>query len=768
MNQLKISSVSFLAVPAFVGFLTSCAPAQPAMRADVPAKSNWKMAPVSLSTKWAKQVSPANALPEYPRPQMTRGNWKNLNGLWNYGLSDLTATAAPSAMNEQILVPYVYESALSGVGKASVPEKKLWYKRSFTVPADWKGQRVLLHFGAVNYNATVMLNGQMLGAHRGGFDGFSFDITSALRPGQNELVVSSQNPLRSDVADAQVAGKQRIKPGGIFYTGATGIWQTVWMEPVPAARIDSLKITPDIDAGQLRVTALSAGNAPLNAPVTVTVSDGGRVVATKTGSANTDIVLPIANAKLWTPENPHLYGIKVSLGNGRGADSVNSYAAMRKTSLVKDDKGRLVLGLNNKPYFQVGALDQGYWPDGIFTAPTDAALKYDIVEAKKLGWNLLRKHAKVEPARWYYHCDQLGMLVWQDMPQMYGGQNGALSDDAKKQFGVEWGEIIRENYNYPSIVVWTTFNEAWGQHDTPEVVAQTRKWDPTRLVNNASGWTDKNVGDMHDFHAYPGPDAPMAGTILGTDRASVNGEFGGITADLGHRWQNSASVMGYGATLKSGWLATKRFQDLMKTAYRLKDERGASAFVYTQITDVEQEINGILTYDREVVKLDPKIVAAANRGQWLPLLPNPNPDVVPTSDLDPLPWKYSFEQPAANWFETSFDDANWKTGNAPFGKGIGNVKTNWDTSDIWMRRQFTLDGPLPANAKLSVLHDEDAEIYINGVLAAKISGYNGGYEEFPISEAARATMKPGVNVWAVHVRQTAGGQGIDVGIGPVK
>ncbi len=764
MNQLKISPVSFLAVPAFVGWLAASAPAQTAMRADVPANNNWKMAPVSLSTKWAKQVSPANALPEYPRPQMTRQNWKNLNGLWNYGLSDLTATAAPTAMNDQILVPYVYESSLSGVGKPSIPDQKLWYKRSFAIPNNWKGQSVLLHFGAVNYESTVMLNGQLLGTHRGGFDEFSFDITRALRPGQNELIVSARNPLRSDVADAQVAGKQRIKPGGIFYTGATGIWQTVWMESVPAARIDSLKITPDIDASQLRVVALSAGTAPLNAPVTVAVSDGGKVVATKRGPANTDIVLPIANAKLWTPENPHLYQIKVSLGNGRGADSVNSYAAMRKTSLVKDEKGRMVLGLNNKPYFQVGALDQGYWPDGIYTAPTDEALKFDIVEAKNLGWNLLRKHAKVEPARWYYHCDQLGMLVWQDMPQMYGGRDGALSDDAKKQFAVEWQEIIRENYNHPSIVVWTTFNEGWGQHDTPEVVAQTRQWDPTRLVNNASGWTDKNVGAMYDVHAYPGPDAPMTEA----NRASVNGEFGGITADLGHRWQNSANVMGYGATLKSGWLATKRFQDLMRNAYKLKDERGASAFVYTQITDVEQEINGVLTYDRAVVKLDPKIVAAANRGEFLPMPPNPNPDLVPTSDFAPLQWKYSFEQPATDWFETRFDDANWKTGDAPFGDKLGGIKTKWDSSDIWMRRQFTLAGPLPANAKLSVLHDEDAEIYINGVLATKLTGYNSGYEAFPISDAARAAMKPGMNVWAVHVHQTVGGQGIDVGIGPVE
>ena len=749
-----------LAVPAFVGVLASCAPAQTAMRADVPANSNWKMAPVSLATQWAKQVSPANALPEYPRPQMTRANWKNLNGLWSYGLTDAAATTAPGAMADQILVPFAYESALSGVGKKSIPNQKLWYKRSFTLPAAWKGQSVILHFGAVNYDASVMLNGQLLGTHKGGFDHFDFDVTAALKPGQNELIVSALNPLKTDVLDAQVVGKQRLKPGGIFYTGATGIWQTVWLEPVPAAHIESLKITPDVDAKTLRVTALSTGQAPLNAPVTVTVSDGGKVVATKVGAANTDIVLPIANPNLWTPDNPHLYDVKVSMG----ADSVGSYAAMRKISLGKDAQGRTRILLNNQFVFQVGALDQGYWPDGIFTAPTDEALKYDIVAAKNLGWNLLRKHAKVEPARWYYHCDQLGMLVWQDMPQMYGGANGALSDAAKTQFDAEWQEIIRENYNFPSIVVWTTFNEGWGQHDTPEVVAETRKWDPTRLVNNASGWTDKNVGDIHDTHAYPGPWVEMPEA----NRASVNGEFGGITADLGHRWQNNANVMGYGATLKSSWLATKRFQDLMKNAYKLRDERGASAVVYTQITDVEQEINGLMTYDRAVVKLDPKIAAAANRGEFLPIGPNPNPDLVPTSDYESLKWQYTFEQPADDWYKTEFNDAAWKSGDAPFGNDLGGVKTKWNTSDIWMRRQFTLNGPVPAQAKLTVLHDEDAEIYINGILAAKLTGYNAGYGEFPISDAARAALKTGVNVWAVHVHQTAGGQGIDVGIGPAK
>ncbi len=721
-----------------------------------PAQAQWRPAPGSLSTPWTKLVSPQNALPEYPRPQMARANWLSLNGLWSYGLSEAAATGAPTDMSGQILVPYPYEAALSGVGKPSIPTQRLWYRRTFSIPAAWRRQQVLLHFGAVNYEASVMLNGTRLGSHRGGYDGFSFDITSALRPGANELVVSVSNPIASDVEDAQVIGKQRLKPGGIFYTGATGIWQSVWLEPVPLAHIDSLTITPDIDAQVLRVAVQASGNAP----VQVMVADGVQTIASIRGTANSELRIPLRNARLWSPESPFLYNLRVRLGSGRNADSVSSYAAMRKISLVKDARGRTVLGLNNKPYFQVGALDQGYWPDGIYTAPTDEALKFDIVAAKQLGWNLLRKHAKVEPARWYYWTDKLGMLVWQDMPQMYGGREGALSQAAKDQFDTEWRAIMTQNHNSPSIVVWTTFNEGWGQHDTERVVATTKAFDPSRLVNNASGWTDKNVGDIHDTHAYPGPwsNEPEA------TRAAVNGEFGGITMDAGHRWENNVQVMGYGATLKSSWLATKRFQNLMKTAYGLRDTRGTSAVVYTQLTDVEQEINGVMTYDRAVTKLDKTIVAAANRGQFLPLPPNPKPELVPTSDDEPLNWQYTTEQPAGNWFNPGFNDTAWKTGAAPFGNDMGNVRTPWKTADIWIRRSFSLPATIPAQLNLLVKHDEDAEIYINGVLAATVPGYNSDYTAVPMSEAARATLKPGQNTFAVHVHQTIGGQGIDLGI----
>ncbi|MBA3936135.1 MAG: glycoside hydrolase family 2 [Planctomycetes bacterium] len=707
-----------------------------------------------LPTRWDKQVSATAPLPEYPRPIMTRSAWQSLNGVWDYALTDAQATVAPTVFVDAIRVPFPYEAALSGAERKSIPGQRLWYRRSFTVPAAWQGQRVLLNFGAVNWDSTVAVNGKAIGAHRGGYDAFQFDISAALKAGDNELVVSAWNPLKVDVPDAQVLGKQRRESGSIFYTGATGIWQSVWLEPVPAAHIADLKIVPDLAGGTVAVTVVSEGGAA--APVTVTVRDGAKELAQASGTAGQALSLRIADAHAWSPEDPHLYTLAITLGT----DTVGSYFALRSLALGKDDQGRTTMLLNGKPYLQIGALDQGYWPDGIYTAPTDDALKYDIEIAKQLGLNMLRKHAKVEPDRWYYWTDKLGMLVWQDMPQAYGD----LDEAARAQWVTEWQREIATHVNHPSIVVWTTFNEAWGEKafDVPAMVALTKQLDPTRLVNNASGWDDKHCGDIADTHAYPGPwsGKPEAA------RAAVCGEFGGVTmAVAAHRWNETTGVMGYGATLKDGWKVTSKYQKLLMTAWKLSKEQGTCAFVYTQITDVEQELNGLLTYDREVIKPLADIVTAANRGTFPALPPSTaTPDLVPTAEEEAVLWRYTLVKPAAGWTEAAFDDTAWQSAPAPFGHGMGGVRTEWTSGDIWIRRTVTLPAAIPAKLDVLLKHDEDAEVSINGVPAASQGGYNDGYAAVPMSAAARAALKAGANVIAVHCHQTAGGQGIDVGI----
>ena len=575
--------------------------------------SNWKMAPCPLVTRWASAVSADNPLPDYPRPQMTRSHWMSLNGLWDYTLTGTDSALPPASYTGKILVPFPYESALSGVGGSSPADQRLWYHRTFTVPASWAGKRTILHFGAVNWKCLVLVNGQIVATHRGGYTAFETDLSKVLVAGSNDITISVQNPLQVDQEDAQVLGKQRQNPNGIFYTACTGIWQTVWLEPVPENHIVGLRLTPDVDKSVLHLTVeAETGGAP--AEVLVKAQEGEKLVAQGSGSPGSAIDVPIPDEHLWSPQDPHLYNLSVSLvGNEGVTDSVESYFAMRKVSLGKDEKGRTRICLNNHPLLEIGLLDQGYWPEGVYTAPTDEALASDIRTAKRLGYNLLRKHAKVEPARWYYWADRLGMLVWQDMPQAFGGKDGDLSVDAKMQWLAEWKAELAEFYNTPSIIVWTTFNEGWGQHDTEQIVALTKQLDPTRLVNNASGWNDKKVGDIADTHAYPGPWSGLPEA----NRAAVDGEFGGVTESIdGHRW--AGNHFGYGTVLHDKMLATKRYVDLLKEAYHLSEERGTSAFVYTQLTDVEQEINGILTYDRAVTKFDEAAITAANQGQFPP------------------------------------------------------------------------------------------------------------------------------------------------------
>ncbi len=712
-----------------------------------------------LPTRWSTQVSTSLPLPEYPRPQFVRKRWLNLNGPWQYATSSTPANV-PQSFPGSILVPYPLESALSGAHSGSIPTKWLWYKRTFTVPSAWNGSRVLLHFGAVNWDSSVLVNGQKVASHRGGYDGFDTDITSRLKSGENELVVSVSNPLLADDPANQILGKQRLHPEGIFYTAATGIWRTVWLEPVATAYIKSVRITPNIDSSRLTLSADVENGANSGCKVQVSVLDGSSVVATGTSGDSGVLDIAIPSPKLWTPDTPNLYGLHLTLTkSGQTVDRVDSYFAMRKVSLGKDDNGTTRILLNNKFVFEVGALDQGYWPDGIYTAPTDSALRYDIEAAKKFGLNLLRKHAKVEPDRWYYWADKVGMLVWQDMPQGYAPAN-RMTSEVKKQFETELRSLIAGYYNHPSIIVWTTFNEGWGQHDTAQVVDLVKQLDPTRLVNNASGWTDMKCGDIADTHDYPGPGSGPAEAT----RASVNGEFGGVTMRVpGHMWTDA--VMGYGATLKDAHLVTKRYQALLKKAYELRDSKGTSAVVYTQLTDVEQESNGLMTYDRAIIKPDVKILTAANQGQFPPLPAFHSPDLVPTSLDEPQTWNYTIDRPNGDsWTKPGFDSSGWKSGPAGFGHEVGTSRTPWRTDDIWIRREFTLPLSIPAKLAFNCFHDEDVEIYLNGVLAGTATGYVGDYVTITMNAAGRAALKPGKNLITVHCHQTIGGQFIDVGI----
>ncbi|HOW85347.1 MAG TPA: PA14 domain-containing protein [Candidatus Aminicenantes bacterium] len=598
---MKKASVLIVAIVLAAGAIAACK-SEPA--------AAWKPVAGKIMTRWAAEAGPANALPEYPRPQMVREKWLNLNGLWDYAIVDKDAPR-PAKWDGRILVPFAAEAALSGVGRPVGAAKALWYRRAVDVPKDWRGGRVLLHFGAVDWESTVWVNGREVGSHRGGYDPFDFEIGGALKRGaRQEIVVRVLDP--TDEGNSGIArGKQVMKPHGIFYTAVTGIWQTVWIEPVPRAYIARLRTSPDIDQARLTVEPIVEGD---QAGLTVIVSArrGGAEVASARCPAGQAAVLEIPSPALWSPSDPALYDLKVVLNDGvRAVDEVSSYAGMRKIAVAKDDRGFNRLFLNNSPLFEIGPLDQGWWPDGLYTAPTDTALRSDIEAIKALGMNMLRKHVKVEPDRLYYWCDTLGLLVWQDMPSALfkRDQMAAEALSARDaQFEGEWRAIMDALANHPAIVMWVPFNEGWGQYDTERIAARTREHDPSRLVNNASGWTDKGAGDVSDIHSYPGPDMPP----VEDKRAAVLGEFGGLGLPVrGHVWQDEGN-WGY-RNFDDTRAYEARYVELFRGLYPLVD-KGLAAAVYTQTSDCEIEVNGLMTYDREVIKLDPVRFAPVNRG----------------------------------------------------------------------------------------------------------------------------------------------------------
>ncbi|MET7539202.1 PA14 domain-containing protein [Streptomyces sp. NPDC005507] len=549
-----------------------------------------------LRTKWAEEVGPKNAHPEYPRPQLTRDAWQNLNGEWQFAAAK-SGDKPPvgKQLGEKILVPYPVESQLSGIERH---EDRMWYRRTFTVPAGWKvgdGKRLQLNFGAVDWQSEVYVNGTKVAEHKGGYDKFSADVTDALKPGRTqELIVGVYDPTDAQGGENPPVGKQRLDPSGIWYTPSSGIWQTVWMEPVAADHAADLKITPDVKEGKATVEAKGVRDG---VPVTATAYDGKRRVATASGVTGAPLTLKIDKAHLWSPDDPFLYNLRVNVGK----DSVGSYFGMRSISVEKVNGTPRTL-LNGKPVFMMATLDQGFWPDGLHTAPTDEALAYDLKMHKQMGFNSVRKHIKVEPDRWFYWADKLGLMVWQDMPAMSAAPDAA----ARAEYEREMKTMIDQHSSHPSVVMWVTFNEGWGQYDVGRIAEQAKAWDPTRLVNNMSGLNlgaDGGTGDIMDEHGYPSPALPPHPD---GKRALVSGEYGGLgLAVPGHAWAVQQSYVDVDpAKYTDDYLA--RLAEVHKLACQ-----GSNGAVYTQISDVEGELNGLVTYDRKIVKPDVKRVKAA-------------------------------------------------------------------------------------------------------------------------------------------------------------
>lgn len=577
--------------------------------------AQWKPAGDKIKTVWAEKIDPNNVLPEYPRPIMERDKWQNLNGLWDYAILPM-GQQEPQTFDGKILVPFAVESSLSGVQKKLGKEKELWYRRTFTIPSDWKSKNVILHFGAVDWKAEVYLNNIKIGSHTGGYTPFCFDVTPFLTAGNQKLVVKVWDPT----SDSSIPrGKQVTNPNGIWYTPVSGIWQTVWLEPVNNKHIVGITPIANIDNNNLKVKVCTK-NTESSDIIEVKLKDNDRVIASAKGVVGQTLDIAIPNAKLWSPESPFLYDLDVALiERGKSVDKVSSYAAMRKVSKKRDANGIIRMQLNNKDIFHFGPLDQGWWPDGLYTAPTDEALKYDIVKTKDFGYNMIRKHVKVEPARWYTHCDRLGILVWQDMPNgdqgphwdmhhYFDGKEVTRSIESEQNFRKEWKEIMDYLMPYPSIAIWVPFNEAWGQFKTQEITEWTQYYDPSRLVNPASGGNHYlKVGDILDFHKYPSPEMMM----YDNERITVIGEYGGIGMPLtDHLWQPDKN-WGY-VQFKSAKEVTDEYVKYGRQLLNLV-KSGISGGVYTQTTDVEGEVNGLITYDRKVIKVEEDRIRKINQ-----------------------------------------------------------------------------------------------------------------------------------------------------------
>jgi len=733
--------------------------------------TRWQMKTAPIMTKWSESIDPNNVLGEYPRPQLQRHDWLNLNGIWSFKTVAAKEPYSSAGFFDEILVPFPVESAISGIMQSQ--KKHVWYKRTFNVPQAWIGKRIRLNFGAVDWETELFVNGQSVGTHNGGYDPFSFDITDKLTAsGLQELAVRVYDPTEDAGGDAgggQPVGKQTNHPSAIFYTATTGIWQTVWAEPVADTHIRDLKMIPDIDKSRLNLT-VNVDNVTAQTIVSVVVKDGTMIVASQDILANQLSSISIPNQKLWSPDTPFLYSLEIKVKNGDAiTDNADSYFGMRKVSMGEWN-GKKRIMLNNKYLFNFGVLDQGFWPDGLYTAPTDSALIWDIQKIKEYGFNTSRKHIKVEPARWYYHCDRLGIMVWQDMvsmPLWPGEKDNNMNDPViRANYKIERNRTIEALKNNPSIVLWTVFNEGWGQFNTIENTKEVIALDSSRLVSCASGWDDFEVGNIIDKHNYQAP------ALLNSDtRISVLGEYGGIglyVAD--HAWAYRDAI--YGGE-KNDTAVCNRFNLFTERVDAYAKKLGLSAAIYTQLSDVETETNGLVTYDRKINKglvdlIHPRI-------EYVIKNCSVNDDDFTTIFSMSDTWKYTTVKPTDNWISKDFNDNAWATGNGGFGSTGNDVsfpsKTVWNTPDLWMRKTFN-----PGNLSDSQIQNIFADMLIDGTIDVTINGVPAvtfpeelipipEHHFYHLSPAAKNAIKVNQNnVISVHCNNGVGGAYFSLGL----
>lgn len=728
--------------------------------------AQWKPVPNSMLTEWGRNLDPKKVWAEYPRPGLVREDWTCLNGLWDFAVTPRGA-GQPESWTQKILVPFAPESALSGVGRLIEPNEEIWYRHSLPDPKP--GMRTLLNFEAVDYEATVWVNGKEVGSHKGSSTPFSFDITEALKPTGNEVVVRAYDATEG----FQLKGKQHRNPHGIWYTRVSGIWQSVWLEQVPERWIEGLTYGCDIKTGTVTVDPKLAGTPVEGETVKLTAYFGGKEVASASGTGKVELKIP--DAKLWEPGSPNLYDIVAELvnANGQVVDKVKSYTALREVGRAKDALGNWRFTINGRPIFHWGPLDQGWWPDGLLTPPSEEAMLSDIKFLQDAGFNMIRKHIKIEPRRYYYDCDRLGMLVWQD--QLNGGgasprwthlapnpEDANWPDEHHEQYVLEYKRMVDHLRNHPSIVVWTPFNEAWGQHRTMETGQMAVEYDPTRLINIASGGNFWPVGHIADQHAYPHPAFPLKDERF-ADYVKVVGEFGGHGFPVkGHLWNPNADNWGYGGLPKSIDEWKQRYERSIDILARLR-QRGVSGGVYTQTTDVEGEINGLLTYDR-IPKIDTAWLRSMAKKLYAANGLIETKELVPTSENEPQQWRWTEDTPQSGWEKPGFNDSSWREGQGGFGvQGNGNmhVRTEWRSPDIWLRRKFTLSKRPTGKPMLRIFHDNAATVYLNGVKIAELDGHVNEYIEVELANPS--ALKTGENVLAIHCHQDDGGQYIDAG-----